>query len=165
MNNSRMAKFKFLISIVIIISAVFFIINSTKLLKKPTDTFVVEKGSISYEETGTGYIIRDEYLLEGENFKNGMVQIKYENEKVSKGDTVFRYYSNNEDTLVKKIAELDEQINKAIEENQSMQKPSDMLSIEGQIEDTLDIMHNTNEIRKLDEYKKKIDSYIAKKSC
>ncbi|MCX4303915.1 MAG: hypothetical protein K1W33_03600 [Clostridia bacterium] len=164
MNNSRMAKFKFLISIVIIISAVFFIINSTKLLKKPTDTFVVEKGSISYEETGTGYIIRDEYLLEGENFKNGMVQIKYENEKVSKGDTVFRYYSNNEDTLVKKIAELDEQINKAIEENQSMQKPSDMLSIEGQIEDTLDIMHNTNEIRKLDEYKKKIDSYIAKKA-
>lgn len=78
-----MAKFKFLISIIVVIIAVFFIINSTKLLK-PTDTFVVEKGSISYEETGTGYIIRDEYLLEGENAKNGMVQIKYENEKVSK---------------------------------------------------------------------------------
>ena len=80
-----MEKFKFLISIIVVIIAVVFITNSTKLLKKPTDIFVVEKGSISYEETTTGYVIRNEYLLQGENYKNGMVQIKYENEKVYKG--------------------------------------------------------------------------------
>lgn len=164
MNNSKMEKFKFLISIIVVIIAVVFITNSTKLLKKPTDIFVVEKGSISYEETTTGYVIRNEYLLQGENYKNGMVQIKYENEKVSKGDAVFRYYSNNEENLVKQIAELDEEINKALEENKNSIKPSDMISIEGQIEDTLDAMHNTNEIRKLDEYIKKIDGYIAKKA-
>jgi hypothetical protein len=141
-----------------------FVTKSTKLLKKPTNTFVVEKGSISYEEATTGYIIRDEYLLEGENSKNGMVQIKYEDEKVAKGDAVFRYYSNNEDSLIKQISELDEQINQAIEENESIKKSSDMISIEGQIEDTLKAMYNTNEIRKLDEYIKKIDSYITKKA-
>lgn len=164
MNNSKAEKFKFLISIIVIIVAIVFITNSTKLLKKPTDTFVVEKGSISYEETAEGYIIRDEYLLEGENSKNGMVQIKYENEKVAKGDAVFRYYSDNEEQLVKQIAELDEEINVAIEENESIPPTSDMLSIEEQIEDTLDAMCNINEIRILDEYIKKIESYITKKA-
>ena len=93
-----------------------------------------------------------------------MVQIKYEDEKVSKGDSVFRYYSDNEDNLVKQISKLDEEINKAIEENESSVKPSDMISIEGQIEDALDAMYNTNELRKLDEYAKKIESYITKKA-
>lgn len=164
MNNSKMEKLKFLVLIIVIAVAVVFITNITKLLKKPTDTFVVEKGSISYEEVATGYVIRDEYLLQGENSKNGMVQIKYEDEKVSKGDPVFRYYSDNEDNLVKQISKLDEEINKAIEENESSVKPSDMISIEGQIEDTLDAMYNTNELRKLDEYAKKIESYITKKA-
>lgn len=164
MNNSKMEKLKFLVLIIVIAVAVVFITNITKLLKKPTDTFVVERGSISYEEVATGYVIRDEYLLQGENSKNGMVQIKYEDEKVSKGDAVFRYYSDNEDNLVKQISKLDEEINKAIEENESSVKPSDMISIEGQIEDALDAMYNTNELRKLDEYAKKIESYITKKA-
>lgn len=164
MNNSKIEKFKFLVLIIVVAVAIIFITNITKLLKKPTDTFVVEKGSISYEEIASGYIIRDEYLLQGENSKNGMVQIKYEDEKVSKGDAVFRYYSDNEDDLIQQISKLDEEINKAIEENESIIISSDMISIEGQIEDTLDAMYNTNELRKLDEYTKKIESYITKKA-
>lgn len=51
----------------IVIIATLFVTNSTRLLKKPTSTFVVEKGSISYEESGTGYLIRDEVVLEESN--------------------------------------------------------------------------------------------------
>lgn len=80
------------------------------------------------------------------------------------GDSVFRYYSNKEDSLINQIADLDQQINQALEENESMVVPSDMLSLEGQIEDTLNIMYNTNEIRKLDEYLKKIEGYVSKKA-
>lgn len=80
------------------------------------------------------------------------------------GDSVFRYYSSNEDDLIKQIADLDEQINQALEENESMVLSSDMISLEGQIESTLNIMYNTNEIRKLDEYLKKIDGYVTKKA-
>lgn len=163
MNNAKAENLKFLGLVICIVIVVVFFTNSTKLLKKPTDTFVVEKGTISYEESATGYIIRDEYLLEGENSKNGMVQIKYENEKVSKGDSVFRYYSDNEESLVKQIAELDEQINQAIAENDSP-PTSDMLSVEKQIEDTLDSMYNENELRKIDEEIKKIEGYITKKA-
>lgn len=84
MEKSRTSKIKFLSLFVIVLVFALFITNSTKLLKKPSSTFVVEKGSISYEETATGYLIRDEVVLEGSNDKNGMVQIKYEGEKVAK---------------------------------------------------------------------------------
>ena len=64
--------------------------------------------------------------------------------KFLNGDSVFRYYSNNEENLIKKISDLDEQINKALEENESIIVSSDMVSLERQIEDTLNTMYNTN---------------------
>ena len=157
MNNEKVENLKFLGLVLCVVIVVIFFTNSTKILKKPTDTFVVEKGMISYEESASGYIIRDEYLLQGENAKNGMVQIKYENEKVSKGDSVFRYFSNNEENLVKQIAKLDEEINDAIAQDESSAPTSDMLSVEKQIEDTLDSMYDENELRKLEEEIKKIE--------
>ena len=160
----KSSKLKFFSTIIIVIVLALFITNSTRLLKRPSSTFVVEKGSISYEENGIGYLIRDELVLEDSDEKSGMVQIKYEGEKVAKGDSVFRYYSSNEEDLIKKISELDEQINKAIEENENVIVSSDMLSLERQIEDTLNIMYNTNEIRKLDEYLKRVESYVSKKA-
>lgn len=57
-----------------------------------------------------GYIVREESVLSGENYKNGLVEIKAEGEKVSKGENVFRYYSNNEDSLKEEIAKLDIEI-------------------------------------------------------
>lgn len=57
-----------------------------------------------------GYIVREESVLSGENYKNGLVEIKLEGEKVSKGENVFRYYSDNEDSLKAEIAKLDVEI-------------------------------------------------------
>ena len=56
-----------------------------KLISNPTNTFLVEQGQIYQEETATGYIIRDETVVKGSKYKNGMVQIKAE--KLSSGDT------------------------------------------------------------------------------
>ena len=164
MKTSKTIGLKLLGIIIVVFIFVLFIMNSTKLLKKPSLTFAVEKGAISYEEFCTGYIIRDEVVLEENDGENELVQIKYEGEKVAKGDSVFRYYSNNEDDLINKISDLDEQINKALEENETIVISSDMISLEKQIEETLNVMYSTNELRKLDEYLKKIDGYIAKKA-
>ena len=68
---------------------------------------MVENGEIFSEESTTGYIIRDETIVEGNNYKNGMVYIKSELDKVAKGESVFRYYSNDEDELINKINDLD----------------------------------------------------------
>lgn len=103
-------------------------------------------------------------MLQGKDTENEMIQIKSEKEKVAKGNSVFRYYSKNEENLLEKIKELDEKINKALEENENIIISSDMISIEGQIEDTLNSMYNTNELRKIDEYIKKIEGYVTKKA-
>ena len=62
-----------------------------------------------------GYIIREENILKGENYKNGMVRLKTEGEKVEKGGIVFRYYTKGENDLIKKIEELDIKIDEALQ--------------------------------------------------
>ena len=64
MKKSKTNSIKLFCIFAIVLIFALFITNSTRLLKKPSFTFVVEKGSISYEETATGYLIRDEIVLE-----------------------------------------------------------------------------------------------------
>lgn len=163
MENSKINKLKVFGLIVIVGCGTLFIANSTKLFKQPSATFVVEKGSISYEETADGYIIRDESILQ-ENSDRALVQIKYEGEKVASGDAVFRYYLDNEDDLIQQIADLNVQINEALENSEETTPTSDMISLEGQIEDLLDTMYNTNEIRTIDEDINKIETYMSRKA-
>ena len=53
----------------IIIYVVFIVVQ---LIRNPTDTVYVEMGQIQEEETGVGYIVRDEVVLKGEKYKNGI---------------------------------------------------------------------------------------------
>ncbi|MBR3697276.1 MAG: hypothetical protein IKM97_03295 [Clostridia bacterium] len=84
MKKAQTNKVRFFTSIIILFSFTVFITNSTRLLKKPSSTFVVEKGDISYEETSSGYLIRDEVVLEEGSKESEIIPIKYEGEKVSK---------------------------------------------------------------------------------
>jgi thymidine phosphorylase len=43
--------------------------------------------------------------MTGTHYQNGIVQIKTEGERVAKGETIFRYYSNDEENLKKQIKE------------------------------------------------------------
>ena len=45
------------------------------LIKQPTNVFTVENGKLYKEETDIGYVIRNEKIVKGENYKNGMEQI------------------------------------------------------------------------------------------
>lgn len=121
-------------------------------------------GSLSYEESVQGYIIRDEKVLKGKNYKNGMVQIKTEGERVSSGDSIFRYYSSGEEELNKQIADLDDKINNALEESGTNLWEGDILNLEKQIEEVLDDIYGVNDLEKQEEYLKKINSYISKKA-
>lgn len=91
----------FLIIIILILG--YSIYAACSLIINPTDTFIVENGKLSSEETVQGYIIRDEKILKGENYKNGISQIKAEGEKVAKGEAIFRYYTNGEEELKRKL--------------------------------------------------------------
>ena len=61
---------------------IYLIISIYGLFRKPTDVFVVEEGTLSQEEMADAYIIRNETVLQGENYKNGMAKIKLEGERV-----------------------------------------------------------------------------------
>lgn len=112
-DNYYELKKKILISLSLIFVSVViisFCYSLVQLIIQPSDVFIVENGNIYQEETTYGYIVREESVLVGENYRNGLVEIKTEGTKTSKGENVFRYYSNNEEALKEKIAKLDIEI-------------------------------------------------------
>lgn len=163
-NQKKVNVMKIIITIVFIIFFIILVINSTNILKNPLDVFIVTKGSLYYEETVEGYLIRDEAVLQGESYKNGMVQILSDGERAAKGEKVFRYYSNSEENILNEIAKLDEEINELIDSTKLNILSSDIASIEKQIESTIDDMYNLNYLQKISENKNKIEAYISKKT-
>lgn len=151
----------FVLIVLIIIS--FIIYKIAMLIANPTDTFMVEEGSIYQEEDTIGYIIRDEEIVKGEKYKNGMEQIKSEGEKVAKNEPIFRYYSSGEEELEKKISDLDKKIDEAMQDEDSI-PTSDIASLEQQITDKLEGLYQETDMKKIKEYKSDVDEYINKKS-
>ena len=139
------------------------------LVKQPTDTFRVDNGTLYLEETVEGYIIRKENVVKGENYKNGMEQIALEGEKVAKNESMFRYYSNNEENLKEKIADLDNKIQDALEKENSIisssdLKMSDLKILEGQIDDKIKNLSGLTDINTITDYKKQIGDFVTKKA-
>lgn len=166
-NNSLtvpIKKYKKVLMVLILLCILVYVIYMvTDLLKNPTDTFLVEQGQIYEEEVTEGYIIREETVLKGKNYKNGMSQIKTEGERVAKGEAIFRYYSNGENTLVKKIEELDKKIDEAMAKEDNLFS-SDTKMLENQITEKLNAVYKESNLQKIKEYKKDIRTYITKKA-
>lgn len=133
------------------------------LTTEQSKTFTVEQGKIYIEETNTGYIIRDETVIKGENYKNGMEQIKAEGEKVGVDESVFRYYSQNEGDLKQKIAELDEKIQTVMQESTEIFS-SDIKTLENQIDEKIMQLSKLTDNSKINEYKKEVNELVAKKA-
>lgn len=150
-----------LIIIAIIILCLLYSVIS--LFINPSDTFMIDNGKISSAEEVNGYVIREEKLFQGENYENGISQIKAEGQRVAKGDPIFRYYTNNEQNLINKISDLDKQIQEAIEEDNKIYS-SDISVLEKQIESNLELITTTNKLSDIKEYKKTINTALTKKS-
>ncbi len=155
--NKKIIYIALALIIVYVLYAVFLLTN------EQSKTFSVEQGKIYIEETNIGYIIRDEKVIKGENYKNGMEQIKSEGEKVSVNESIFRYYSQNESDLKQKIAELDEKIQKAMQETAEI-LPSDVKTIENQIDNKVIELNKLTDNSKIKEYKKELSELISKKA-
>ena len=156
---------KLIAVLLIVLIVVFFAIYKiVALIMNPTDTFMVEEGSIYQEEDTIGYIIRDEEIVRGQNYKNGMEQIKSEGEKVAKNEPIFRYYSAGEEELEKKISDLDKKIDEAMQSEESSVPSGDISSLEQQITEKLDELYQETDMKKIKEYKKNVDDYMNKKS-
>ena len=72
-NKKRINRAKVITVFILIIAVIIYISASVyNLIINPTDTVVVKEGRISSEETVIGYIIREETVIKGDNYKNGI---------------------------------------------------------------------------------------------
>ena len=159
----KKSKAFFAVLFTILSIVIFCLYKVVIFIQNPTNTFSVEQGKIYQEERSTGYIIREETIVKGSNYKNGMEQIKAEGEKVAKDEPIFRYYSSGEENLIKKIQDLDIKIDEAMSKEKPI-LPSDIKALEKQIEDQITSLQQVNDLQTLRETKKKIASNITKKA-
>ena len=134
------------------------------LINNPTETFIIRNGQVSKEETEIGYIIRDETIVKGENYKNGMEPIIDEGQKTAKNEAIFRYYSNGEEELKKKIADLDVKIEEKMKENNQELFSTDTKLIDKKINDILQSINKINSVQSMQENKRALNNYITKKA-
>lgn len=150
--------------VILVVMLLLYVANSMySWLKQPTNIFLVENGEVIQEETVDGYIIREETVLQGENYKNGILQIKTEGQRVSNGSPIFRYYSESEEEIKEELAQIDEQIQNIMDSNTSVVS-SDKKLLETQIKQQIDELYKNNNLQKNKEYKQEIDANMTKKA-
>ncbi len=166
-NKKEINKKKIVVYIAIFLIMVYLLYAVYLLVKQPTDKVAVDKGTLYLEETDIGYIIRNEQVVKGENYKNGMEQIKNEGEKAAKGESIYRYYSKNEEKLKQQISELDQKVQEALkgqEEMESQAKLSDIKLLESELDTQIEALNKETDLSKITEYKKQISNLVAKKA-
>lgn len=163
-NIKKSENLRMVVTIIVFIIFVFLVTNSTKILTKPVNKTIAEAGSLSYEEAVTGYVLREETVLQGENYKNGMVAIKSDNQKTAKDEPIFRYYSNGEEAVLEEIESLDKEINEILGSTDFQFFTTDIMSLEKSIESSIDSLYNLNELSKIQENYKQIETYMSKKT-
>ena len=141
----------------------YLVVSFINLIRKPTETFVVEKSKIYKEEYTQGYIIRDEALINIENIDRGIVQIKAEGDKVAKGEPVFRYCIDNEQEISEKIEAIDVQIGNSISSDNTYYS-TDIKLINNQVEGYLDRLYDEkNNLEKISLEKSNISNSLTQK--
>lgn len=148
---------------IIICAIIFAIYKIIGLISSPTDTFVLKKSTISSEESKVGYVIREEHIVQGTEEGKNIEPIKNEGERVSAKQPIFKYYNVNDKEITKQIEELNKKIQEALLGQKDL-FPSDVKSIEGQIEKQLEKLRNKNNMQYILECKNNISDYVVKKA-
>ncbi len=161
--RKRKEKKKIVMNAIFIIITLYIIYAIYLIIKTPSDTITVENGTLTAEESATGYIIRDEVIVKGKNYKNGINQIILEGEKAAKKQTIFRYYGKEESKLQAQIDEVNEKIKKALEK-ENLFTSSDIRNLDEQIDSKLQDLKMLNDVKNLSEYKKQISEIMLKKA-
>ena len=162
-NKKKVNSKRIIIYIAFVLILIYLIYAIYLLVKEPTDKVTVEKGTLYLEETNIGYVIRDEQVVKGNNYKNGMERIKNEGEKTAKGESIYRYYSKNEEELKQQISELDIKIQEALE-GQTELPFADVKLLENQLDEKIEELSKMTDISEITEYKKQINDIITKKA-
>ena len=162
--KKKIKEIKNIIILALIVSLFIYAIYSIfVLIDSPTDVFLLTKGEVSQEESTLGYIIRDETIINQESYGEDIEKIKTEGEKVSKGETIFKYYTVQKEEINAQITALDNEIQTALESQNDIFS-SDINALDGQIENKLLSIIEKNNIQEIKEHKTDINNYTTKKA-
>ena len=152
--------------VVLIISAIIIIVYIASaiylLIAHPTDTYIINQGTVSQEDECVGYIIRDEEVKKSDNYQNGIYAIASEGQRVAINEPIFRYYSDTEKQVNAQINEMNYKIQDLLEKEKPVSS-ADIKAIEKQIEEKIAKISVLNNYQEINEYKKNIDTLISKK--
>jgi len=160
LNSKQLNIFKVVVCILLALYIGYSLIN---LIRNPTNTFMIEYGKVSLEESAIGYVIKEEYILEDEEATDELKVIIPEGTRVSKGETVFAYVGETNQEISKKLEEINKQIEEALENKKDI-LPNDINALDELIQDDLIEIRNITGIQKMQEYKTNINSNIEKKA-
>lgn len=159
-----MKKGKKITVILLVIAIVAYIISAIYfLIINPTDSYIVKQGTLSKEDEENGYIIRNEQIVKGENYENGIYAIAAEGKKVAKNESIFRYYSDSEKEIANKMNELSYQIQALLEQQEKGINSADIKAIENQLEEKIKNINTLNNYHEINDNKKDVDNLISKK--
>lgn len=98
--NKRLKEIKNIVLLAVIICGIVYVIYEILLLiNSPADVLLLQEGKITKEETTVGYIIREETIINQEEYSKDIEKIKVEGEKVAKGEAIFKYYTIEKDEI------------------------------------------------------------------
>lgn len=158
-----MKKGKKVIAIISILAVVAYVISAIYLLIiHPTDSYIVKQGTLSKEDEEIGYIIRDEQVIKGEDYENGIYAIASEGKRVAYKESIFRYYSDSEKEIADQMSGLNYKIQELLEQEKNVTS-ADIKSIENQLEEKIKNINTMNNYQEISDNKKDIDNLITKK--
>lgn len=162
--QKKISKTGILKKVLFFVLLVYVIYMLVRLIKNPTDTFMVENGKVSMEEDAICYIIKEETILSSENSEGNKIKIiKSEGTKVSGGESVFSYISSYNEEIKTKIEELDAQISESLK-NQTDKTSSDIKVLESNIKSEAFEVTELNDIQAIMQNKKNIASNMEKRT-
>ncbi len=163
LKNKKFEK-RHIIYIIFAVIVIYIFYSIFLLVRKPTDTVTINSGVVTLEESATGYIIREEQVLKGNNYKNGLTAIVSEGERAAKGQTIFRYSSGQEDEIKAKIEEVNLKLQDALAKQTVITPTTDIKNLEKQIDEKIQNLRNLTDIHTITEYKKEIEELASKKA-
>ena len=162
-NNTKQNIIYIILSVSIIIF-VYVVFQCIMLLKKPTSSVLVKNGRLTNFEEVTGYVVRDEEIIDTTAFIGKRQLVATDASRVAKNSTIVSYVKDDKNEIENRIAELDVEIQN-IMETQQIVYSADVKNIENNIQKQIYSIINVNDsLYDIIQLKKEITSNLEKKA-
>ncbi|MBR4110403.1 MAG: hypothetical protein IKK43_01765 [Clostridia bacterium] len=149
---------------IILIVLVYSFVQLILFLRQPANSTLVRNGELVNAEEFVGYVIRDEEIIDTSSYLGVPSIVVTDEKRVPKGGTIISYVSNEQETLINKINELDAKIQETMENKPSVYS-ADVKNLEADIQLKLyKLLNRKSDVYEVYEYKTAINESIEKKA-